>query len=558
MKEGQEGTIKELLIKENYVAENDMKAAIDYAKKHKTSIVEYLMNNNLITKDLLGQAMAESFGVPYADLNSTPLEKQQVLRIPEDIERKYHVVLFSDKDKTITVCTDNPTQKNLSSVIKKIFKKAKITVAFSLTEDVETTLHFYQKSLETRFAKIIKSQNNSAPSIIDEIIKDALATNTSDIHFEPQHEEVLVRFRIDGVLQEAGRIQKSHYSAILNRVKIQAQLRIDEHFAAQDGSIRYDIEKQRVDIRVSILPTIDGEKIAMRVLADTNRLLSLDDLGLSPAHQKLLTVAADKPFGMILVVGPTGSGKTTTLYALLRHVNSPGENITTIEDPVEYRMTGINQIQVNVQTNLTFAQGLKSIVRQDPDTILVGEIRDHETAEIAVNAALTGHLLLSTFHANDAATAMPRLLDMGIEPYLLASSLELIIAQRLVRKICETCRTSENSSLSVIEKKYPLIKNQVPGKTMTLYHGKGCAACHNTGYRGRVGLFEMISLSETMKSLLLRNPSTQQITDVAEAEGTDSMFKDGMIKVKNGITTLDEVLRVAPPSYVKKNLHARQ
>jgi type II secretory ATPase GspE/PulE/Tfp pilus assembly ATPase PilB-like protein len=416
---------------------------------------------------------------------------------------------------------------------------------YSLPQDIDSALLNYRRTLGTRFAEIIKSSDRVAPEIIDEIIADAVTYRSSDIHFEPEEKEVVIRFRVDGVLREAGRIPLPFYENILNRIKVQSRLRTDEHYSAQDGSIRHYQGTRAIDLRVSIVPTVTGEKIVIRILSQYIHSFNLRDLGLGPDDQNILEKSSDLPFGMILVVGPTGSGKTTTLYSLLRRLNQPEVNITTIEDPVEYKVTGINQIQVNLQTNLTFAKGLKSIVRQDPDIILVGEIRDNETAEIAVNAALTGHLLLSTFHANDAATAVPRLLDMGIEPFLLASTLELIIAQRLVRKICENCRVSRKVLAKDLLITYPFLKPFLDTNSLTFYQGKGCPACNFSGYRDRVAIFELINVTNELEDLILRRPASTEIWNLAVSQGAHSLFADGLEKVKNGITTLEEVLRVA-------------
>ncbi len=544
--------IKQTLLKENYITEEDVRRADEFAKTHRTSFVEYLLQENLITKDLLGQAVAESHNVPYVDLNSAPAEPEQVQKIPEEIAKKYHAILCKEETNSITVTTDDPKNAELPPALKKLFPGTKISIAYSLTEDITASFVHYQKPLETRFSKIIKDNGRVAPELLEEIFADALVFHASDIHFEPQQQEVLVRFRVDGVLHEAGRLPKEYYENILNRIKVQSRLRIDEHFSAQDGSLRYEQGETVVDLRASVVPTIEGEKVVLRVLAAYVQGLSLGHLGLSSAHQDILETAAQKPFGMILVTGPTGSGKTTTLYTLLKLVNNPGVNITTIEDPVEYKMLGVNQIQVNSQTNLTFAKGLRSIVRQDPDIILVGEIRDNETAEIALNAALTGHLLYSTFHANDAATALPRLLDMGIEPFLLASTLEVIVAQRLVRKICEHCKHSVARSAKSFET--PQLKATLPyvkGASITLYEGKKCAACGYTGYKGRTAIFEFIPITPQMQNLILHSPSTQEIWKLARKEGSKSLFEDGIEKVKAGVTTLEELLRVAEPPALK-------
>jgi type IV pilus assembly protein PilB len=542
--------IKEILIKGSYITEEDATKAEEYMKTHDEAVfADYLVNEGLISNDLLGQAMAESFGVPYSDLNSASIPTEQIKLIPEDIAKKYRVVIFSDDKNGVTVATDNPSRPTLLPELQKLFiDGVKIKVTYSLPEDIDAIFVHYQKSLETRFSKIIEKKARVAPELLEEIFEDALVFKASDIHFEPQPTNVLIRFRVDGVLHEAGRIPKEYYENILNRIKVKSSLRIDEHFSAQDGSLRYEKKGRAVDMRTSIAPTTEGEKVVLRVLASYIQGLTLGDIGLSSEYQKLLRAAIDKPFGMILVVGPTGSGKTTTLYSLLRLLNDPDTNITTIEDPVEYKVQGINQIQVNQQTNLTFAKGLRSIVRQDPDTILVGEIRDEETAEIAVNAALTGHLLLSTFHANDGPTAIPRLIDMGIEPFLLASTLEVIIAQRLVRKICDNCRHSVTKKVS--DWNTPLLQLAKPhfaGKSLTLYEGKGCEACGKTGFKGRTAIFEFIEIMPKMQELISGKPSSQDIWKQARKDGARSLFEDGVVKVKNGITTIEELLRVAEP-----------
>lgn len=540
--------IKQLLLKENYVTAADVKAAEDFATTHQSSVVEYLLQENLITKDLLGQAIAESFGVPYSDLNSLQPSIEQVALIPEVVAKQYRIVVFSYTADTLIIAADNPSQEQLFAVCQQMFPKYKVRITYSLPEDIDASFVHYQKPLETRFSKVIESNAHIAPKLLEEIFDDALIHHASDIHFEPRPADVLVRFRVDGVLLQAGRIPREYYENILNRIKVQSGLRMDEHLSTQDGSIRYEQGDNVVDLRTSIVPTVEGEKVVLRILSAYVQGFSLADLGLSVAHQALLEAAVKKPFGMILVVGPTGSGKTTTLYAFLKLVNSPDTNITTIEDPVEYRMLGINQIQINPLANLTFAKGLRSIVRQDPDIILVGEIRDEETAEIAVNAALTGHLLYSTFHANDAATAIPRLLDMNIEPFLLASTLQVIVAQRLVRTICSKCRHSVIKSLSDFNT--PQLKATLPQltkKSITLYEGKKCEACNYTGYKGRTAIFEFIHMTPEMQNLILHSPSTQEIWQLASQQGSKTLFEDGIEKVKTGVTTLEELLRVAEP-----------
>ena len=539
--------IIKILLEGSYVSQEDVEEAKSFSKKYNKSVLDYFISQEIINKDIFGQAVAEFFGVDYADLNTIIPSIKQISVIPENIAKKHRVVLFKDDGKNVEITTDNPNQKNLSSAFGKIFSGKKIKICYSLSEDIDAILSQYRKPLDTRFAKIIKTKNSVAPEIIEEIIDDALFFRSSDIHFEPKKEDVIVRFRVDGILREAGKIPIKYYENILNMIKVQARLRIDDHFSAQDGSIRITKKDRNIDLRISIVPTLSGEKIVVRVLADYVRSLVISDIGFSSEDQEILEKASKKPFGMILVTGPTGSGKTTTLYSLLRQLNRPEVNIMTIEDPVEYQISEINQIQVNAQTNLSFAKGLRSIVRQDPDIILVGEIRDNETAEIAVNASLTGHLLLSTFHANDAATAIPRLLDMKIEPFLLASTLELVIAQRLVRKVCDKCRYSFSMTRKEIANNFSGAEDFFEKGANTFYKGKGCENCNHSGYTGRMAIFELIQISKEMQELILKNPSSNQIWEIARKQGSKTLFEDGIDKVKRGITTLEELYRVAAP-----------
>ncbi len=537
--------LKEILIRENYITKDDFEDAERLAKTHNTSTYSYLITNEIITKDLVGQAIAESFGVPYADLNSKQPSQEQILKLPEILAKKFRVVLFEENEKEITITTDNPNQEQLLIELQMVFPAIKIIVAYSLSEDINTNLKYYQKPLEARISHVITRQKQAAPAIIEQILSDALARQASDIHFEPQPNYVVIRFRIDGILQLMGRIPREYYENILNCIKVQSHMRIDVHFSAQDGSMYYEKNNVVTDIRTSIMPTTEGEKIVLRILAAYIEGFALTELGLSDKNKILLEKATQKTFGMIIIAGPTGSGKTTTLYAVIKTMNQSSINITTIEDPVEYKILGINQIQVNTQTNLTFARGLRSIFRQDPNVILVGEIRDRETAEIAVNAALTGHLLFSTFHANDAATAIPRLLDMGTEPFLLASTLEMVIAQRLVRKICEQCRYGDNLSSHNLKLPSEIINKYLNEKDLTLYKGKGCDHCGHTGYRGRIGIFEFIKVTPAIQNIILKRPSAQEIWQLARQQGSVSLFEDGIDKVKNGITTITEVMRMA-------------
>jgi type II secretory ATPase GspE/PulE/Tfp pilus assembly ATPase PilB-like protein len=540
---------RKVLVDGGYISKNDFDLALKETDSNQDEILDYLYSNNLITKDIFGQGMAEYYGVGYADLNSHRPSVEQLKKIPEKYAKKYRIVVFFEDKKGLAITSDSPTNKEMQAIVKKSFHPAVIKFNYSLTEDIDDVMMEYRKSLNIKFAKIIKDSERIAPEIIKETIEESLFNKASDVHFEPRKKTVKIRFRVDGVLRNVGEIPKKYYENIINRIKVQTKLKIDDHFSAQDGSMRIDKGDKEIDLRISIVPTLNGEKIVIRVLAEYVKGYDLESLGFSKKDGERFQRASEKPFGMILVTGPTGSGKTTTLYSLLRKLNTSEVNIMTIEDPVEYQIEGVNQIQANSRTNLTFDKGLRSIVRQDPDIILVGEIRDQETAEVAVNAALTGHLLFSTFHANDAATTIPRLLDMGIEPFLLSSTLEIVVAQRLIRRICEKCKTSVSLKRSDIEERHPKISKLILNNEdeVILYKGKGCYDCNHTGYKGRSAIFEMIEVTQELQDLILKNPSTNEIWAVAKKQGSKSLYEDGIEKVKNGITTIEELNRIATP-----------
>jgi len=544
--------IKAILLKESYISETDSKAA-EAAAHDSAGYVDFLIRQEVLTKSLLGQALAEKYGLPFADFGLNQITKEQVALIPEPTARASRVVFVKETPEMVIVASDVP-QKADQAALKALFKGKPVRFAYTLPEYVENSFTMFEQPLATRFSDIIKTGERVAPEIVDEIIKDALAYHASDIHFEPQIDTVTVRFRVDGSLREAGELPKDNYENILNRIKVESGMRIDEHLTAQDGALQRKTATQTTDLRVSLVPTVNGEKVVMRVLSSYVQGLALSDIGLDDAHREMIETYAAKPFGMILTVGPTGSGKTTTLYSLLKLLHKPSVNITTIEDPVEYKMVGINQIQVREQTDMTFAKGLRSIVRQDPDIILVGEIRDRETAEISVNAALTGHLLLSTFHSNDAATAVPRLIEMGIEPFLLASTLEVVIAQRLVRRICNSCRYSVplKDALAALPPGVPDLQAYFSVND-SVYAGKGCNICNNSGFNGRSALFEFLEVTPEMQELILKTPSTGEIEALSRTQGGRAMFEDGIEKVKAGLTTIAEVVRVVEPPRKQRN-----
>ena len=385
---------------------------------------------------------------------------------------------------------------------------------------------------------LLAQDDSPAVSLVNQVLIKASTVGASDIHFEPYEDEAVVRLRMDGVLHDILKVPSSTYQNVVSRIKVMSNLNVAEKRIPQDGRIRVKIGQKDLDIRVSVVPTVFGERVVMRLLDKTGALLTLEQLGLSDEDRKKVERLAKKPYGIVLVTGPTGAGKSTTLYAMLLYVKDPRKNIITIEDPVEYQIKGISQIQVNPKVGLTFASGLRSVLRQDPDIIMVGEIRDSETADIAVHAALTGHLVLSTLHTNDAPSAVTRLADMGIEPFLIASSLEGVIAQRLVRRICENCKMPYKPSEEELKE---LSIDKYDG---SFYKGEGCENCLGTGYRGRVAIFEVLELDDQLKALITKTQDSNEIKKLAREKGYRTMIEDGIEKVKEGVTTSSEVINV--------------
>lgn len=402
--------------------------------------------------------------------------------------------------------------------------------------------HLHQKKIEE---EISRGTKRSVINIIDWLVEYAHDIRTSDIHINPRENSIRIRFRVDGILQDVFDMPKEILPELIGRIKILSNLRMDEHQSSQDGRFRVHHKggSDVVDVRVSISPSYYGESVVLRLLSDNAEKFTLDNLGFSKENKKKIMSAIEKPFGMILATGPTGSGKTTTLYTILKVLNKKESAIITIEDPIEYAVDNIKQIQVNPRTNLTFADGLRSILRQDPDIIMVGEIRDGETAGLAVNTALTGHLLLSTLHTNDAATTLPRLLDMKVEPFLAASTVNIAIGQRLVRKICENCKVSKKLTATELNSLSKIIKSKLSGGE-NIYHGKGCEACNQTGYDGRVGIHEVLVVDNDIREGILRKESADTIKKIAVKNGMKMMVEDGLDKVFSGVTSMEEVLRV--------------
>lgn len=551
--------LKKILVSPGIISEEDFQIAEKEAEESKRSLQDVLLDKNLISDENLGKLIAEEIGFPFISLRKEAIAEEILKIIPEVVARKQQIIAFDRSKEGLKLAMSDPTNLDIIHLVAK--KTGDNIVPYLATErDIEAAFDLYQKGLKEKYDEIIEKSIEEAGrvkikeppivKIVDTILAYAYQNRASDIHIEPQRNKVVVRFRIDGVLHDVITIPREILNSVVTRIKILSKLRTDEHLAAQDGKMQQPINGQLVDIRVSIVPVTEGEKVVMRLLSEKARQYTLETLGLQPSDFKKVTSAIQKPYGMILVCGPTGCGKTTTLYSILKILNTRDKNIATIEDPVEYDIEGVNQIQVNPKTNLTFASGLRSILRQDPDIIMVGEIRDNETAGIAINAAMTGHLVLSTLHTNDAPTTLPRLLDMKAEPFLIASTVNIAIAQRLVRKICPKCITSYEIGEEEIEE----MKSQVDefakavldkrkGK-WRVYKGVGCKVCQMTGYSGRIGIFEVLEMKDNIKELVMKRADADQIRQQAIKNGMTTMLEDGIKKVIMGITTMEEVLRV--------------
>ncbi|MDX9892839.1 MAG: ATPase, T2SS/T4P/T4SS family [Patescibacteria group bacterium] len=549
--------LKSLVRQLDIVPQERLDAAFDYAEKNHRDLSEVLVESDLVADDNLGQLIADALGFKFVDLGRVAIDEKVLKIIPRVMAKQQKAITFAQDADGIKLAMVNPGNVKLINLIEK--KTGQTVIPYYTTQkNIEDALAFYQEGIQKEFSEIIQENISQASSgaraedlpiikIVDTLLEYAFENKASDIHIEPGDNKTLVRFRIDGILHDIIDLPKNFHELIVTRIKIMASLRTDEHRSAQDGKLRAELGGGKVDVRISIIPIVEGEKVVMRLLAEHNRQFGLEDLGFSSQDLVKLKKEYSKPYGLILVTGPTGSGKSTTLYAVLKILNRREVNISTIEDPVEYDIEGINQVQVNPKTNLTFAAGLRSLLRQDPDIIMVGEIRDQETADIAINSAMTGHLVLSTLHTNDAPTALPRFLKMGIQPFLIASTVNIIIAQRLVRKICPSCVASiQTSSAELKEKFSPAVIDKYFGpdkKDIRIYHGKGCQVCNGTGYQSRVGIFEVLVISEAIRDLIMQRTNADEIKQKAIEEGMSTMIEDGIKKVLAGVTTIEEVLR---------------
>ncbi|MBM2820733.1 MAG: Type secretion system protein (GspE) [Candidatus Berkelbacteria bacterium] len=508
--------------------------------------------------------------ISYIDLSKTSVPKKILSTLPEHIARFYQVVPLEEKGSTLTVAMIDPEDREAIEFVKKKTGK-ELEIKICTQADLNHVLDQYA-ALSAELKKIVESaeaeeedlkpqqeapdtakkediiETAPAAKIVQSLFKRAVREKASDIHIEPEEDDTVVRFRVDGILRKVISLPKEIHPAIISRVKILCNMKIDETRLPQDGRFQTVVDGAEVDFRLSSLPTVNGEKIVARILDKSAGILTLEQLGLRGTAFQTLDDNIHKAHGMILVTGPTGSGKTTTLYAVIDKIKSVGINIVTLEDPVEYRMQSINQSQVHSQIGFSFANGLRSIVRQDPDIIMIGEIRDYETADMAVHAALTGHVVLSTLHTNDAAGAIPRLIDMKIEPFLVNSSINCVVAQRLCRKICDTCKEPlqiEAGESDMAQKELAILPKNVekPSKIQFL-HGKGCDTCSGTGYKGRIGIFEVFSLSDDLKVMVAKKASGTELGNQAIKNGMVTMKQDGILKALDGLTSLEEVWRV--------------
>ena len=557
-------SLKTFLLKHNLLAEEEFDSLAKEAQNKNIPLLAYLLQQEKVEESQLLPLLARELGIECrSEIPEDAVQVELVKKLPLSYLKKYNILPLSFQDKRLSIITNLPFLDNILLELKTVFQARSIEISLCTRNEIITAINRVYGQVEDEADEIIEDldkesddflteleqgsidlldEADDAPIIklVNHILTRAVRSGASDIHIEPYEHKLKVRFRLDGILYDFLTLPRKIHAHMVSRVKIMAGLNIAEKRLPQDGRIEIKIGNREVDLRVSTLPTSFGERIVLRLLEKGIRLLALTDIGMEKDDLATLKNLLNLSHGIILVTGPTGSGKTTTLYAALSHINSPDKNILTIEDPIEYRLEGINQTQVNAKIGLTFASALRSMVRQDPDVILVGEIRDIETAEIAIQAALTGHLVFSTLHTNDAPSAVTRLIDMGIEPFLVSSSVRAILAQRLVRVLCPECK--EQYMPSAIEKEQLSLSQE---NNNVIYRAVGCENCLQTGYKGRTAIFELMVLNDEIQSLILKSSDANVIRKKAMQMGMKTLRQDGMEKVKQGITTLSEVLRVA-------------
>jgi len=570
---------------------------IDILKKEAVSsgktLRELIVSNGMMDEKTLTKAYAAYVDIPYVDLDPRDIPYEVLTKIPERIAKQYNVILFKIDDTGLMhLAMDDPDDVQAVSFIQKeIGENTKIYL--TTHETILDCLENYRGDVNKELSQVINvqqkeenirvqaasseadiSEDSPIAQTVNLLLEYAIRSNASDVHIEPREDFVQVRYRIDGVLKEVNRLPTGVLNALTSRIKILSNLKIDERRIPQDGRFKIKVAGKQYALRVSTLPVADGEKIVMRILDESNQAITLRDLGYWGHSFEIISQALKEPNGMVLITGPTGSGKSTSLFSILSTLNTPDVNISTIEDPVEYKIAGVNQTQTNSKAGMTFASGLRALLRQDPNIIMVGEIRDSETADLAIQAALTGHLVFSTLHTNNAATSLPRLLDMGIEPFLIASTVKAVVGQRLVRRLCMNCRINyaptpdevtaithlfnlhEGQGFTHIhELELEAVSQSVGGKTpmgtdentiISLWRAspQGCEECNHTGYKGRIGIYEVLGNSQTTQKLIVSNATNTQIQEQAISEGMITMQTDGLIKAIRGDTTVEEVLRV--------------
>ncbi|KGX88051.1 GspE/PulE family protein [Pontibacillus marinus] len=511
------------------------------SKKSGQKLGDALLEKGFITEQQLIEVLEFQLGIPHISLYRYPIDTNLMTMVSKDFARRNILIPLKKEEDELVVAMNDPMDYYAIDDLQ-ISTGFQISPVISTKDEIYQAINKYYNLKETEINVEETDDPDDAPAIrlMNQILQAGVQMKASDIHIDPQETKVLIRYRVDGVLKTERTLPKSMQNSLTARVKIMANLNITENRLPQDGRIKTHVEMTPVDLRISTLPTVYGEKVVIRILDLGSVLNKLSELGFNKVNYRRFLKLIEQPSGLILLTGPTGSGKSSTLYASLNHLNTDDVNIITVEDPVEYQIEGINQVQVNSQVGLTFSNGLRSILRQDPNIIMVGEVRDSETAEIAIRASLTGHLVFSTLHTNSAIATIPRLIDMDIEPYLVVSSLSGIVAQRLVRRICRDCRepyTPTEMEANLFQKRGI--------KADEIYKGKGCSSCQQTGYRGRMAIQEVLVVDDEIRQMMMNNQSIAQIRQYAWKSGMIFLVDDGLLKVKQGLTTTEEVLRVA-------------
>ncbi|MGL5206578.1 MAG: type II secretion system ATPase GspE [Acidaminococcaceae bacterium] len=548
----------EILVDSGSITSTQLEHALNEQKSSGRRLGETLVSLGYLTEREILKTLEKQLAIKYVALSEEQIEKDAIAAVPLFLAERYNILPVRKEGARLFVAMSDPTNFYAIDDVRMV-SGLEVLPLLAESKDISMAINNHygvQGRVESAVSKLKEDEivtsaahdvgdtveNAPIISIVNSLIQQAVRDRASDIHIEPQEENLRVRFRVDGVLREVISFPKNTQAPILSRIKIMADLDIAEKRLPQDGRINVLEKGRQIDIRVSTLPTILGEKIVMRILDKTAMAVALNDLGFSAKNMQMYNKLITKSYGCVLVTGPTGSGKSTTLYSTLMHVNSPTKNIITVEDPVEYRIIGVNQVAVNNKAGLTFANGLRTILRQDPNIVMVGEIRDKETAEITINAALTGHLVFSTLHTNDSAGAITRLLDMGVEPFLVVSAVRGVIAQRLVRVICPHCKKEYVPEPYSDERLYLGISEHEPIK---LWKGEGCSNCNFTGYMGRMAIHEVLPINEEMKAMIMNGEADNEIFEAGRKYGTTSMKEDGIEKVMQGKTTVSELLRVA-------------